>query len=540
MDYFKVLNLSKEPFSNSPDPEFFFQSGQHMECLQKLELSVRLRRGLNVITGDVGTGKTTLSRQLVRKLADDTDLETHLILDPNFATPSEFLTAITGMFGLSPELQSGRSEWQIKDGIQKYLFQRGVDEQKLVILIIDEGQKLPSFCLEILRELLNYEVNEYKLLQIVIFAQREFEEALARHRNFVDRINLFSVLGPLKFSDTRRMIQFRLNQAKSTYKAPALFTYPGFLAVHLATGGYPRRIIHLCHRIVLTLIIRNKKKAGWFLARWCSAMTFPEQKPRRRQWVSASLLFIVLSCALGFGFFPKIHEHLQIPAFSETASSRKMESPTPVPEPKKPVEEETPPKATAHEDEVQTAARDAQVITAPNPPSAIGEAVAQRAVHELSPPAALGDLSVRRGENLWLMLGRVYGSYDPQVLRAVAEMNPHIGNVSKVGRGRAITFPAIPFLPHPSFSTDLRVELALKQNLKDAYAWLKAYPLRAPPVRMLPIWTPREGLKFHLLLKHTFPDEESAKMTLSALPASLAANARIVTGSEAGSVFFGR
>ena len=67
MDYFRLLNLAREPFSNTPDPDFFYPSREHVGCLQKLELSIRLRRGLNVVIGHIGTGKSTLSRQLIRK-----------------------------------------------------------------------------------------------------------------------------------------------------------------------------------------------------------------------------------------------------------------------------------------------------------------------------------------------------------------------------------------------------------------------------------------------------------------------------------------
>ena len=98
MDYFRILNLKKEPFSNSPEPEFFFQSSKHLGCLQKLELAVRLRRGLNVVIGDVGTGKTTLCRQLILKFAgsehDSGNTETHLLMDPAFTNPVEFLSAV--------------------------------------------------------------------------------------------------------------------------------------------------------------------------------------------------------------------------------------------------------------------------------------------------------------------------------------------------------------------------------------------------------------------------------------------------------------
>src|SRR3990172_748340 len=152
MDYFRILNLKKEPFSNSPEPEFFFRSSKHLGCLQKLELAVRLKRGLNVVIGDVGTGKTTLCRQIILKfsLSDDDRncIETHLIMDPSFNNALEFLSTIANTFGI-PIPGGGYSEWQIKENIKNYLFSKGVGEGKLVVLIIDEGQKLPDFCLEI-------------------------------------------------------------------------------------------------------------------------------------------------------------------------------------------------------------------------------------------------------------------------------------------------------------------------------------------------------------------------------------------------------
>ena len=158
MDYFKILNLDKEPFSNSPDPDFFYHSRQHHDCLQKLELALRLRRGLNIVIGDVGTGKTTLCRQLIRRFAATDDVETHLILDPSFTTPTEFLMTVYKIFqGVKPS--DATNAWQLKEIIKQYLYQQGVDKQKTTVLIIDEGQKIPEFCLELLREFLNYETN---------------------------------------------------------------------------------------------------------------------------------------------------------------------------------------------------------------------------------------------------------------------------------------------------------------------------------------------------------------------------------------------
>ena len=129
MDYFSILNLKKEPFSNSPDPEFFYHSRQHLDCLQKVELSLLLRRGLNVIIGDVGTGKTTLCRQLIRRFAQKEEMETHLILDPHFLNASEFLSTVTKML-LGKKPAAGSHDWQIKEHIKQYLFRKGVDQKK--------------------------------------------------------------------------------------------------------------------------------------------------------------------------------------------------------------------------------------------------------------------------------------------------------------------------------------------------------------------------------------------------------------------------
>ncbi|MES0445418.1 MAG: AAA family ATPase, partial [Desulfobacterales bacterium] len=299
MDYFSILNLNKEPFSNSPDPEYFYQSRQHFGCLQKLELSLRLRRGLNVIIGDVGTGKTTLCRQLIRGFATDDNVETHLILDPYFKSSSEFLATVAEMFK-GDKASSDADDWQLKEIIKQYIFRRGVDENKTVVLIIDEGQKIPVFCLEILREFLNYETNEYKLLQIAIFAQREFEKVLEEYTNLADRINLYHLLEPLDFRDTRLMIRFRLKQSSMEAKTPILFSYPALWAIYNSTGGYPRKIINLCHRTILTMIIQNRSKVGWFMVRSCVKRDFSEPKKKLR-WVPVTALVGLLVVTITAG-----------------------------------------------------------------------------------------------------------------------------------------------------------------------------------------------------------------------------------------------
>jgi general secretion pathway protein A len=298
MNYFTSLNLDREPFSNSPEPEFFFETPQHVNCLQQLEISIRLRRGLNVVIGDVGTGKTTLSRMLIRKLHGDDAVEFHLLMDPDFSGPIQFLAGIARMMGAA-DFAPGITEWQLKESIKQYLFRRGIDEDKVVVLIIDEGQKLPGFCIEILREFLNYETNRFKLLQIVIFAQSEFNAILERRENFADRMNVCLRLKPLDFTQMRRMIEHRIAQASQAGQEPVEFTTPALAAIYMATGGVPRKVVMLCHQVILAMIVRNRSRAGWFLVQSCLRSRASRRRRRRSiGWGMAAALGVAVLAAL--------------------------------------------------------------------------------------------------------------------------------------------------------------------------------------------------------------------------------------------------
>jgi general secretion pathway protein A len=254
MSYFKVLGLEKEPFSTSPDPEFFFRSSSHDTALKRLEISIRLRRGLNLILGDVGTGKTTLLRTLLHTFKDENDFIFHMILDPSYKSEFQFLLSFVRMFGITP---SFRSTLDFKESLEKYLFQKGVEENKTIILLIDEGQNISAENLEVLRMLLNYETNEYKLLQLVIMAQVELLGRIKRIRNFMDRITLKYTINPLDELETKEMIEFRLKKAGFNGQGN-LFTDGAVGLIYQNTQGYPRKIAMLCHDCLETIVMRER------------------------------------------------------------------------------------------------------------------------------------------------------------------------------------------------------------------------------------------------------------------------------------------
>ena len=101
MSYYKILGFNKEPFSTSPDPDFFYLSREHEAALTNILIELRLKRGLSVVLGDVGTGKTTLSRKLIQDLKEREDFVLHIILDPTFENEYLFLTSLARNFEIN-------------------------------------------------------------------------------------------------------------------------------------------------------------------------------------------------------------------------------------------------------------------------------------------------------------------------------------------------------------------------------------------------------------------------------------------------------
>src|SRR4029079_4477830 len=135
MSYYRVLGFEKEPFSTSPDPEFFFSSREHERALANVLIELRLKRGLSIVLGDVGTGKTTLSRKLVQDLRTREDCLFHIMLDPSFDDRAHFLQSLVRNFGIAQDPARPATITEMREQLERFLFQKGVVEKKTVILI---------------------------------------------------------------------------------------------------------------------------------------------------------------------------------------------------------------------------------------------------------------------------------------------------------------------------------------------------------------------------------------------------------------------
>jgi general secretion pathway protein A len=250
------LGFQKEPFSTSPDPEFFYETKEHELSLTNLMIELRLKRGLSVILGDVGTGKTTLSRKLIQLLKSKDDFIFNIVLDPAFESQELFLTKLARNFEVFLPSENP-SIIDVQEGLERFLFQKGIEEGKTVVLIVDEAQKLNEVTLEALRILLNYETNEFKLLQLILLGQLELYAKIADMPNFMDRISFKYTLNPLDEIETRQLIDFRIRQAGYTSKM-FLFLDGAIREIHRYTKGYPRRIAMICHKALKALVLKKK------------------------------------------------------------------------------------------------------------------------------------------------------------------------------------------------------------------------------------------------------------------------------------------
>lgn len=242
--YEAFYGLGSSPFSLTPDPRFLFFSRQHREAFDHVLFAVARGEGFAQITGEVGTGKTTLCRAVLAQLPES--CSSALILNP-VLTGLQLLRAILRELG-QPARGSDRS--RLLDQLNHYLLEEAAAGRQ-VVLFIDEAQDLPAASLEDVRLLSNLETDDRKLLLIVLVGQPELRERLASHqlRQLAQRITVRYHLRGLRFGETKRYIAHRLLVAGANGRP--LFSTPALWAIHAAAKGIPRLVNAICDKTLL-------------------------------------------------------------------------------------------------------------------------------------------------------------------------------------------------------------------------------------------------------------------------------------------------
>jgi general secretion pathway protein A len=298
--YNKFFGFKESPFSIAPDPRYLYMTAQHREALAHLVYGLNSEGGCILLTGEVGTGKTTICRCLLEQIPDQSNVA--LVMNPK-VSEIELLETICDELKI-PYPESDNSVKTYTDRIYRFLIESHRKNEKTV-LIIDEAQNLDSKVLEQLRLLTNLETHQRKLLQIIILGQPELLDILAttEMRQLAQRITARFHLRPLTSSEIKAYVSHRLAVAGQNIQ---LFPENSIKLLYKLSNGIPRLINIICDRALLGAYVENQYAVSPTIIKKAAKEVFGELKnveknQRKKQWlypVTAVLLIAVIAMAL--------------------------------------------------------------------------------------------------------------------------------------------------------------------------------------------------------------------------------------------------
>jgi general secretion pathway protein A len=281
--YLSFFGLNEKPFAITPDPRYLYLSERHAEALAHLLYGIKEAGGFVQLTGEVGTGKTTIIRSLLAQTPKNAEIA--LVLNPRMTAP-EFLLTLCEEIGIGvPDYAVGSGK-DLVDILNDYLLKAHGGGRR-VVLVVDEAQNLAPEVLEQVRLLTNLETNTQKLLQIILIGQPELRELLARNelRQLAQRITGRYHLDPLSADETTSYVRHRLRVAGATTD---IFTPLALSEVYRLSGGVPRVINVICDRALLGAYTQDRHRVTPSLVRDAAQEVFGHRvSPRWLPWVAA-------------------------------------------------------------------------------------------------------------------------------------------------------------------------------------------------------------------------------------------------------------
>jgi len=311
--YNSFFGFSENPFNLTPDPRYLFLSAYHKEAIEHLLYGINERKGFIVITGGIGTGKTTLCRTLLNHLG--ADARSALIFN-SFISDMELLKSINQEFGIDmhPEVASKKDYIDALNHFLLDIFVKGGN----AVLMIDEAQNLSHDVLEQIRMLSNLETAKEKLIQIVLVGQPELQGVLAAPslRQLNERVMVRYDLRPLAFKDIRGYLEHRMTVAGG--HGNAVFTQGAVREIYFCSGGNPRRINNLCDRALLISYVLGKHDVSKSIIKKSNRELYGSNNlitgwgERWKQRASYAFLLIVLIIAAGYGGWRYKESHMAV------------------------------------------------------------------------------------------------------------------------------------------------------------------------------------------------------------------------------------
>lgn len=309
--YTAFFGLREKPFALSPDPRFLFLSLSHREALAHLLYGIEQGEGFIAVTGEVGTGKTTLCRTLLRRL--DSDVEFAFIFNPKLSAV-ELMEAILEEFGIAADDHSPRG---LVAQLNRFLLERRKSGHR-VLLILDEAQGLAAETLEQIRLLSNLETENAKLIQILMLGQPELDAMLEAPalRQLRQRIGVRWRLSSLSRQETAAYIQHRLRVAAGGERNP--FTPAALRAIHRYSRGIPRRVNLLADRALLAAYAASASRVGRGFVRQAAAELSGRPTSRRRRGLWTGLAAASLAGLIALGLAWELAPRAWLPGATST------------------------------------------------------------------------------------------------------------------------------------------------------------------------------------------------------------------------------
>src|SRR6516225_848597 len=289
--YLSFFGLNEKPFAITPDPRYLYLSERHAEALAHLLYGINEAGGFVQLTGEVGTGKTTIVRSLLAQTPKNAEIA--LILNPKMTAP-EFLLTICEELGIGIPDAAAASLKNLVAILSEYLL-RAHAAGRRVVLVVDEAQNLLPEVLEQVRLLTNLETNTQKLLQIILIGQPELRELLARNelRQLAQRVTGRYHLNPLSREETSAYVRHRLRVAGATSD---IFAPQALNAVFSLSQGVPRVINVICDRALLGAYSLDRHRVTASLVRSAAAEVFGRRfTPDWLPWAATAVIALLLS-----------------------------------------------------------------------------------------------------------------------------------------------------------------------------------------------------------------------------------------------------
>jgi general secretion pathway protein A len=297
--YLSFFGLLEKPFAITPDPRYLYLSARHAEALAHLMYGINEAGGFVQLTGEVGTGKTTIIRSLLAQTPKNAEIA--LILNPRMTAP-EFLLTICEELGIGvPDAATG-SRKDLVDILNHYLLRAHANARRIV-LVVDEAQNLAPEVLEQVRLLTNLETNTQKLLQIILIGQPELRDLLARNelRQLAQRVTGRYHLHPLSAAETAAYVRHRLRVSGATSD---IFSSMALAELFHLSGGVPRVINVVADRALLGAYTQDRHRVTNSLVRHAAAEVFGRRfAPRWLPWLGAAAAALVLAATV-WGMWP--------------------------------------------------------------------------------------------------------------------------------------------------------------------------------------------------------------------------------------------